>query len=99
MQTLNQWLSPQAVETLTSTTFLSVAGALVLLYVLSWCRIFARAGHHAALGLLMILPVVNFFMLLILAFASWPRERELRALRRVQRASRHADEVQLRRAA
>jgi hypothetical protein len=39
----------------------------------------------------MLLPGVNFFMLMVLAFASWPRERELHALRKVQKASRDAE--------
>jgi len=99
MEFLNQWLSPEAIETLTGKTFLSVAGGTVLVFALAWCRIFARAGFHASLGLLMVVPGVNFVMLLVLGFAGWPRERELKALRRVQRASRTVDEVALRRAA
>ncbi|MCK4518912.1 MAG: hypothetical protein KAU12_02225 [Candidatus Omnitrophica bacterium] len=35
-------------------------------------RIFRKAGYPAALGLLMILPVVNIVMLLVLAFIDWP---------------------------
>lgn len=99
MEFLNQWLSPEAIETLTGTTFLSIVGGSLLVFVLAWCRIFARAGFHAGLGLLMVVPGVNLVMLLVLGFASWPREQELKALRRVQRASRHVDEVALRRAA
>ena len=88
---LSRWLSPQAVEIATNPKVLAAAGAAFLLYVLAWCRVFARAGHHAVLGLFMLLPGVNFFMLMVLAFASWPRERELHALRKVQKASRDAE--------
>jgi hypothetical protein len=93
LEFLDQWLSPEALEFVKGRTFLTVAGSFVLLYVLAWCRVFARAGHHSVLGFFMLLPGVNFFMLLVLAFASWPRERELRALRKVQRASRDAEGV------
>lgn len=99
MEFLNQWLSPEAIQTLKSPVVLGVGGVAVLVFVLAWCRIFARAGFHAGLGLLMVVPGVNLVMVLVLGFAGWPRERELKALRRVQRASRHVDEVALRRAA
>jgi hypothetical protein len=99
MEFLNQWLSPEAVETVTGSTFLSIAGGAFLVFMLAWCRIFARAGFHASLGLLMAVPGVNLVMLLVLGFASWPRERELKALRRVQRASRNVDDAAIRRAA
>jgi hypothetical protein len=53
--------------------------------------LFVRAGHPGAYGLLMLVPGVNVIMLLILAFGRWPIERELRALRLVARAARHAE--------
>ena len=65
--------------------FIAVAAfiALVinLIWILIFCKIFAKAGYHWALGLLMLLPVVNMFMPFFLAFADWPVRQELRALR------------------
>jgi hypothetical protein len=46
-ETLNRWFNPQTVEFLTSTTGMSIIGGVVLLYVLAFCRIFARAGGAA----------------------------------------------------
>ena len=48
--------------------------------------IFSKAGFHWALGLLMMLPIANLIMLLILAFSTWPIQRELEVLRRSQAA-------------
>ena len=77
-----------------------VAGALcVLLYAFTWCRIFAKAGHHGALGLLMLIPGINLIMQTTLALGRWPIERELGDLRDVRRAVRRADERALRRVA
>lgn len=58
--------------------FLLVIGVLPV--VIAW-RIFARTGMPGALGLLMLIPVVNLIMLLVLAFGEWPIERELAQLR------------------
>lgn len=49
----------------------------VLLYGVSWWKIFSKAGRHGALGLLMYLPVVNFIVLLYLAFSKWPARGQL----------------------
>ncbi len=42
-----------------------------------WWRIFKKAGYSGALGLLMYVPLVNFILLLVLAFSKWPIERQL----------------------
>jgi len=61
-----------------------MAGLIVLLVFLvffcgyifllgfAWWRVFRKAGYHGALGLLMLIPLVNFLMLMILAFSAWP---------------------------
>jgi hypothetical protein len=49
---------------------------LVCLVAVIFMRICAKAGYPAALGLLFLVPLVNFVMLLYLAFARWPIERE-----------------------
>lgn len=65
--------------------FFLVAGflalALNLIGIVILCRIFSKAGYHWALGLLILVPVVNFFMPFFLAFSDWPVQKELRALR------------------
>ena len=64
---------------------------LVLLYVLAWWRIFARAGFPGALAWLMLVLPIALGLWLFLAFAPWPARRELRALRRVQRVVHQAE--------
>lgn len=49
--------------------------AMALLVVWPFWRIFKKAGYHGALGLLMIVPVVNLVMILFLAFAKWPSQK------------------------
>ena len=52
---------------------------LVLTAVMIWayCRICSKAGYCWALGLLMLVPVANLILLLFLAFAEWPIERQI----------------------
>ena len=42
---------------------------------LAWWKIFAKAGHPGALGLIMLIPGVSVFVLLWFAFSTWPIER------------------------
>lgn len=60
--------------------------ALVVLAVklLICCKIFSNAGYSWALGLLMLIPIVNIIMIFYLAFADWPVNRELRELKKKQ---------------
>jgi hypothetical protein len=69
------------------------AGISALLFTLASCRIFARAGFHAALGLLALVPGVNVVLFLILAFYPWPVMKEVRGLRRVEKDARRARET------
>jgi len=46
--------------------------ALVLVPVVAFWKICAKAGFPAALGLLMLVPVANLILPLYLAFADWP---------------------------
>lgn len=66
--------------------FLFAFVALVLLAVklLIICKIFANAGYSWALGLLMLIPIVNIIMMFYLAFADWPVNKELRLLKQKQ---------------
>ncbi|HEX9372592.1 MAG TPA: hypothetical protein VF897_16390 [Roseiflexaceae bacterium] len=59
-----------------------IVGVVTIIFLVSiWWKIFAKAGYSGALSLLMFIPVVNFILLLILAFGEWPIHRELRLLR------------------
>ncbi len=64
-----------------------ILAALVIVVVmvsavtaLTFCKIFAKAGYHWALGLLVLVPVVGTIPPLYLAFADWPVQRDLRRL-------------------
>ena len=46
------------------------------------CMIFAKAGYHWALGLLMVVPIARLIMPFVLAFGKWPIQKELEQLRR-----------------
>jgi hypothetical protein len=62
--------------------FILVLGlASIVLAVVVWWRIFAKAGYSGALGLLMFVPLANLIVLLVLAFGTWPIEEEVRRLR------------------
>jgi hypothetical protein len=55
--------------------------AINILYLVVMCKIFSKAGYHWALGLLTLVPVVGFFVPLYLAFAEWPIQKQLKAVR------------------
>ena len=44
----------------------------IVLVVWPFWRIFSKAGLQGALSLLMLVPIVNMFVPLYLAFADWP---------------------------
>ena len=50
-----------------------------------WFFIFRKSGHSPALALLMFVPLVNVGALFWFAFAEWPIEKELKALRQERR--------------
>jgi len=60
---------------------LLVALLMLVLTVIIWWKIFSKAGYPGAMGLLMLVPLVNFIMLLVLAFGRWPIHRELEHLK------------------
>jgi hypothetical protein len=62
--------------------FLFIMAVSVVLTIVIWWKIFSKAGWSGALGLLMLVPIVNFIMALYVAFATWPIQRELEALKR-----------------
>ena len=79
-------------EYFTTQTGLAVVGAALLTWILIWWRILRRAGFHGAMGLLMLIPPLNVILLFVLAFSPWPLDKELKSLRRMQRAARMADD-------
>jgi uncharacterized membrane protein YhaH (DUF805 family) len=54
---------------------------IVAIKLLICCKIFSKAGYSWALGLLMLIPIVNIIMAFFLAFANWPVQKELRRLK------------------
>ncbi len=48
---------------------------IAILIVWPFWRIFKKAGYHGALGLLMVIPLLNLVMILFLAFADWPSHK------------------------
>ena len=54
---------------------------IVFVVIVPWWKILKKSGNAPALALLMFVPLVNIGLLLWVAFAEWPIERELRALR------------------
>ena len=52
-------------------------GLLILGLVINW-QIAKKAGFSGALSLLMLIPLVNFILLLVFAFTEWPIEQQLR---------------------
>ena len=46
-----------------------------------WCKICSKTGHPWALGLLMLVPLGDAFLILYVAFGQWPVHRELDMLR------------------
>ena len=57
---------------------------VLIIKVLIFCKIFYKAGYSWALGLLILVPVVNIIMYFVLAFADWPVEKEIRLLKKQQ---------------
>ena len=67
-----------------------IVAALVILFIvlvclvvkaIIWWKIFAKAGYAGALGLLMLIPIVDIIMAFVLAFGQWPIHRELEHLK------------------
>lgn len=54
-----------------------ILAALVLMMIPYW-RIVAKAGYSGWLSLLMLIPLVNIVVLFIFAFSDWPLEQRAR---------------------
>jgi len=64
--------------------FAFVVLVIVAIKLLICCKIFSKAGYSWALGLLMLIPIVNIIMAFFLAFATWPVQKELGRLKQQQ---------------
>lgn len=53
---------------------------LVLTLVINW-KVAEKAGYPGVASLLMLIPLVNFIVLIYFAFTEWPIETQLRAAR------------------
>ena len=73
-------------------TALGLLVGLILTIAIIWiyCKIFAKAGYCWALGLLMMVPIVNIIMLCVLAMGDWPVLRELRQLKQQAQINKSA---------
>ncbi|MBC5801565.1 MAG: hypothetical protein GIX03_00815 [Candidatus Eremiobacteraeota bacterium] len=76
----NSSAAAAALAALFGSFFFVWIGLIILALVVNW-RIAAKAGYAGALSLLMLIPVVNFVVLLIFAFSKWPIEEQLAAAR------------------
>jgi hypothetical protein len=50
-------------------------------WIFALWRLVSKTGNPGVLSLLFLIPLVNFVLLLYFAFAEWPIEREIKALR------------------
>jgi hypothetical protein len=60
---------------------LGVVTVAIIIKAVIFCMIFAKAGYHWALGLLMLVPIACIIMPFVLAFGKWPVQKELEQLR------------------
>jgi hypothetical protein len=54
---------------------------IVSVVVVPWWSILKKSGNAPVLSLLMFIPLLNLGLLFWFAFAEWPIERDLKALR------------------
>lgn len=76
--------APQIVPLLGGCFGICVVLAISIFFAAVYCKIFAKAGFHWAMGLLMFVPVANLIVMLVLAFCEWPIQREIHMLRQAQ---------------
>ena len=54
---------------------------LSLFVILPFWKIFSKAGFSRLMSIAMLIPLLNFVMLLFLAYSEWPILKELKALK------------------
>jgi hypothetical protein len=60
---------------------LAFYGAILALVIAIYYKIVSKAGYPGWYALLMLIPCVNFILLIMFAFQEWPIERELKQWR------------------
>jgi hypothetical protein len=71
--------APVAIAFLFVFAFVGLITMALLVWV--YCRIFSKACYPWAMGFLIIVPLANIIVPFILAFATWPVEKELEQLK------------------
>ena len=51
-------------------------GVIAIFIVIPFWRILKKAGFHPAISLVTIIPPLGLFLLLFLAFAPWPNQKQ-----------------------
>jgi hypothetical protein len=69
------WMLPGG--PMTNTVVLVLFAVTLIVLAIVFYKLFTKAGFNGALGLLMLVPVVNLGVALYLAFAEWPVLAEL----------------------
>ena len=57
---------------------LTVVVCFAIPWLIAWIRVFGRIGWPPWLGVLMVIPLVNFVVFLVFGFKQWPIENRLR---------------------
>lgn len=70
-----------AVAIMIALFILGLIAMVEIVKAIVFCMIFAKAGYHWALGLLMLIPIACIIMPFVLAFGKWPIRNELEQLR------------------
>ncbi len=81
MQSVPQFEGAEVMTGIGALFALVIALVSVVIGIIVWWKIFSKVGWSGALGLLMLVPIVNLVMIFVLAFGTWPIERELEQLR------------------
>ena len=81
-------LREQLADFLLSPGGLATVALALLVYGFAICRIFAKAGFWAPLGLFLSVPPLILLLPLFLAFAPWPVRGQLRRFRRLEKLMR-----------
>ena len=61
--------------------FLLVDLVFVVVAIVAATKILSKAGYSPWFSLLLLIPLVNFVMILVFAFSDWPVDKELRRYR------------------
>lgn len=63
-------------DSLAFALYMSSYLGMAVLFVLCWFKIFRKAGYSGAMGILMVIPLVNAITFLYFVFSEWPILKE-----------------------